>query len=84
MHADLDALLTALYVLIDDFLPGRRGPGRPPQISDAELIFGLLLEKGSKLTPCVNKALGKLESSGELKQITDKWMGEAAGAPELR
>lgn len=38
MHADLDALLTALYVLIDDFLPGRSGPGRPPQISDAELI----------------------------------------------
>jgi len=46
--------------------------------------FGLLLEKDSKLTPCVNKALGKLESSGELKQITEKWMGEAAGAPELR
>ena len=46
--------------------------------------FGLLLEKDSKLTPCVNKALGKLESSAELKQITDRWMGEAAGAPELR
>src|SRR5215210_5431610 len=46
--------------------------------------FGMLLEKDSKLTPCVNKALGKLESSGELKQITDRWMGEAAGAPELR
>jgi polar amino acid transport system substrate-binding protein len=46
--------------------------------------FGLLLEKDSKLTPCVNKALGKLESSGELEQITAKWMGEAAGAPELR
>ena len=38
MHADLDALLTALYVLIDDFLPGRSGPGRPPRISSAELI----------------------------------------------
>lgn len=38
MHADLDALLTGLYVLIDDFLPGRKGPGRPPRISDAELI----------------------------------------------
>ncbi len=24
MHADLDALLTATYVLIDDFLPKRR------------------------------------------------------------
>ena len=46
--------------------------------------FGLLLAKDSKLTPCVNKALGKLKSSGELKQITDRWMGEAAGAPELR
>lgn len=38
MHANLDALLTALYVLVDDFLPRRRGPGRPPRISDAELI----------------------------------------------
>ena len=46
--------------------------------------FGMLLAKDSKLTPCVNKALAELRSSGELKQITDKWMGEAAGAPELR
>jgi len=46
--------------------------------------FGLLLQKGSELTPCLNKALDELESSGELKQITDRWMGEAAGAPELR
>jgi len=39
MHADLDALLTALYVLVDDLLPPRRrGPGRPPRISDSELI----------------------------------------------
>jgi polar amino acid transport system substrate-binding protein len=45
--------------------------------------FGLLLQKDSKLTPCVNQALGKLQSSGELKKITDRWMGQAAGAPEL-
>jgi len=45
--------------------------------------FGLLLSKGSKLTPCVDKALDELEASGELKQITDRWMGKAAGAPEL-
>jgi hypothetical protein len=36
--ADLDALATALYVRIDDLLPARRGPGRPPRITDAELI----------------------------------------------
>ncbi len=38
MRADLDTLLTAIYVLVDDFLPDRRGPGRPPKITDAELI----------------------------------------------
>jgi polar amino acid transport system substrate-binding protein len=46
--------------------------------------FGLLLAKDSELTPCVDDALEQLESSGELKQITDRWMGETAGAPELR
>jgi polar amino acid transport system substrate-binding protein len=46
--------------------------------------FGLLLGKDSELTPCVNDAIAKLDQSGELKQITDKWMGATAGAPELR
>jgi hypothetical protein len=40
--ADLDTLLTALYVeLTDRIIPslgiGRRGPGRPPEVTDAEL-----------------------------------------------
>jgi hypothetical protein len=38
VHANLDALVTALYVRIDDLLPPRRGPGHPPRITDAELI----------------------------------------------
>jgi polar amino acid transport system substrate-binding protein len=46
--------------------------------------FGLLLEKDSRLTECVDQALASLESSGQLAQITNKWMGAAAGAPELR
>jgi len=46
--------------------------------------FGLLLGKDSGLTPCVDGALSKLESSGELEQITERWMGQSAGAPELR
>jgi hypothetical protein len=36
--AELDALLTALYVVADDVLPARSGPGRRPKITDAELI----------------------------------------------
>jgi hypothetical protein len=38
--ADLDTLLTALYVLADDLLPARdkSRPGRKPRITDAELV----------------------------------------------
>ena len=46
--------------------------------------WGLVLAKDSELTACVDKALAELESSGELKQITDEWMGGQAGAPELQ
>ena len=35
---DLNTLLTALYVKIDDEIGGRRGMGRPPFLSDSELI----------------------------------------------
>ena len=42
MIADLDTLLTALNVELTDRIipirePGRRGPGRPPEVTDAEL-----------------------------------------------
>ena len=46
--------------------------------------WGAVLEKDSPLTDCVNQALAELESSGELQEITDKWMGGQAGAPELQ
>src|SRR6266702_6599237 len=43
MIADLDTLLTALYVeLTDRIIPSagtrRSGPGRPPEVTDAELV----------------------------------------------
>jgi hypothetical protein len=45
LDADLDTLLIALYVELDDrIIPAsrprrtRRGPGRPPLVTDAELL----------------------------------------------
>ena len=42
MHADLDTLVIALYVSIDELIGSRNGPrrspGRPPKLSDAELL----------------------------------------------
>jgi polar amino acid transport system substrate-binding protein len=46
--------------------------------------FGALLSKGSALTACVSKAIDDLRSSGQLQQITNKWMSQAANAPQLR
>jgi hypothetical protein len=38
VHADLDTLVTALYVTVDDPFGPRLGPGRKPKLSDAELV----------------------------------------------
>ncbi len=44
--------------------------------------WGLLLAKGSPLTQCVSRAVSELRSSGQLAQITTRWMG-GPSAPEL-
>jgi polar amino acid transport system substrate-binding protein len=46
--------------------------------------WGALLAKESSLTTCISQAIQELEESGELEAITEKWMSEAAGAPELQ
>ena len=46
--------------------------------------WGALLEKDSPLTSCVSKAIDQLRASGELQQITNRWMSKAAGVPVLR
>ncbi len=46
--------------------------------------WGAVLDKDSALTDCVNQAIGELKSSGELDQLTQQWMSDSAGAPELQ
>jgi polar amino acid transport system substrate-binding protein len=45
--------------------------------------WGALLEKDSPLTECVSQAIDEMRDSGELEEITQRWMSKAAGAPEL-
>ena len=45
--------------------------------------WGLLLEKGSGLTDCVDEAVKTLSDDGELKRHQDQYMG-GESAPELR
>jgi polar amino acid transport system substrate-binding protein len=46
--------------------------------------WGALLGKDSPLTACVSEAIEEMRQSGELGEITKRWMSQAAGAPELR
>ncbi len=46
--------------------------------------FGLLLEKGSKLTSCVDKAIESLTEDGTLADLETKWLSESASAPVLK
>ena len=45
--------------------------------------WGALLSKESPLTECVSGAIEALKKSGELEKITQRWMSQAAEAPEL-
>jgi hypothetical protein len=61
---DLDTLLTALYVLVDDHVikPGPRRPGHPERLSDAELVClavaQVLLGARSEITGCGSATAG--------------------------
>jgi polar amino acid transport system substrate-binding protein len=46
--------------------------------------FSMVLEQGSSLTQCVNGALSALRADGTLAQIQDRWLNQAAHAPELQ
>jgi polar amino acid transport system substrate-binding protein len=74
-------LPTALYVTAAQ-VPAATVVGQFPAPGGDQ--WGALLTKGSALTACVSKAVDELRSSGQLAQLTKRWMSDAAGAPELR
>jgi polar amino acid transport system substrate-binding protein len=46
--------------------------------------FGLLLEKGSGLTPCVDKAIDALKADGTLAALEKQWLSETVDVPVLK
>lgn len=45
--------------------------------------WGVLLSKGSKLTPCVSQAVNALQANGTLASLNKRWIASAANVPEL-
>jgi polar amino acid transport system substrate-binding protein len=46
--------------------------------------FGLVLDKGSALTPCVSRAVDALRKDGTLAKIEQQWLSDAVDAPVLK
>ncbi|GAB2866744.1 ABC transporter substrate-binding protein [Nocardioides pacificus] len=53
-----------------------------PEAGETE-EFGLLMEKGSELLPCVNEALGELKDDGTLADIEQEWLSDTVDVPVL-
>jgi len=56
--------------------------GQLPQVGVPEQ-FGLVLDKGSKLTRCVSTAVDQLRQDGTLAVLEKTWLADTGGAPEL-
>ncbi|GAA4589453.1 polar amino acid transport system substrate-binding protein [Actinoplanes octamycinicus] len=56
--------------------------GQLPQVGVPEQ-FGLVLDKGSKLTGCVSQAVDQLRQDGTLAVLEKTWLSDS-GAPELK
>lgn len=76
-------LPTALYMTSAE-LDNAKIVGQFPQAGGSPEQFGLVLDKGSALTPCVSRAVDALRSDGTLDALEKQWLTTEAGAPVLQ
>jgi polar amino acid transport system substrate-binding protein len=85
-NGQVDALVldlpTAIYEATAD-LDGGILIGQLPNAGSTPEQFGMVLEKGSKLTSCVSGAVDALRSDGTLAALAKQWITEGAKAPVL-
>lgn len=55
-----------------------------PRVDEGSEAYGLVLEKGSPLTACVNAALLSLRRDGTLRRLEQRWLLDELGYRELR
>lgn len=85
-NGQVDAIVAdvpSAFELVAAELDGARLVGQfEPRTGESEQ-FGLLLDKGSTLTPCVNAAVDALKDDGTLKKLQQQWLSDAVDVPEL-
>jgi polar amino acid transport system substrate-binding protein len=76
-------LPTAIYVSGVE-IEGSTVTGQfPAESGGATDQFGMVLEKDSPLTPCVDAAIQTITDNGTLDALTTEWLAENTGAPVI-
>ncbi|MCW2752571.1 MAG: amino acid transporter substrate-binding protein [Aeromicrobium sp.] len=86
-NKQVDAIVADLptaYYLTAAEIDNSKIVGEFSQASGTPEQFGLLLSKGSKLTPCASAAVDALAKDGTLKNLQDQWLTQATSVPELK
>jgi polar amino acid transport system substrate-binding protein len=86
LNGQVDAIVadlpTAFYITAVE-IPQGTVVGQFQVTSGQTEEFGLLMELGSDLQPCVDRALTALKDDGTLAQIEQRWMSDVVDVPEL-
>jgi polar amino acid transport system substrate-binding protein len=86
-NKQVDAIVADLpsaYYLTAAELDGATIAGQFQPTTGESEQFGLLLSKGSKLTPCISAAVDALADDGTLAELEKEWLSQATDVPELK
>ncbi|KQV74210.1 ABC transporter substrate-binding protein [Aeromicrobium sp. Root344] len=86
-NKQVDAIVADLptaYYLTSAEIDGGTIVGQFQPTKGKQEQFGLLLSKGSKLTPCASAAVDALAKDGTLDKLKDEWLNQATDVPELK
>ena len=87
LNGQVDAIVadlpTAFYITAAE-IKGSSILGQFQPEAGQQEQFGLLLQKGSALTPCVDKAIEALKADGTLAGLEQQWLSETVDVPVLK
>ncbi len=76
-------LPTAFYITSAE-VPDAKVVGQFADTGGRAEQFGIVLDKGSALTPCVSRAVDALRADGTLAALDKRWLSDAVNAPVLK
>jgi polar amino acid transport system substrate-binding protein len=86
-NGQVDAIVVDLptaFFITGAELDGGKIIGQLPLAAGTPEQFGIVLDKGSALTPCVSRAGDALRAAGTLAALETQWLASEGNAPELR